>query len=74
MISFDAALYNLKALEQAVRDYTKIAKIRIHDRGDKYECEILQTQVEPELLIHEFSNYVLDLSVMMEGKQNHDLR
>ena len=67
MIRFDASLYNRGAVMQAVEDYREIAEIAVRDRDGFCECELLRSQAEKELVELEFGNYVLNLSVMMEG-------
>lgn len=69
MIEFDTSLYTEEAVIQAVKDYTEIADIGIKKIDGRVLCSLRKTKHDPELVLMEFQNYVLNLSVSMEGKK-----
>ena len=70
MISFDSQIYRRSAIRQACSDYHDLADIQYTENGNQVLCEINNPQGDPELIADEFSNYVLNLTVMMGGATN----
>ena len=70
MIKFDTGIYQAKAIQQAIRDYRGIAEISMRMREKEIECLFETTQYDLDITIKEFYNYVLCLTVSMNGVQN----
>lgn len=68
IIQFDKSLYSEQAVKQAIDDYAPIAKIHISCTPEYYVCSIVQSNYPIETTVQEFSNYVLNLTVMSEKK------
>ena len=67
MIRFDLGIYQERAVLSAVQDYQSIAEIRCRKTGKEILCEIVHSEYDLALTENEFCNYVLSLSVSMEG-------
>lgn len=67
MISFDSSIYLVSAVERACADFHNLADIRITLKGKLIFCEISNPRGDLALICDEFSNYVLNLTVMMGG-------
>lgn len=65
---FDKAIYSEEAVRQAISDYASIADIEMINTPEKCVCSINRSDYPVETTILEFSNYVLNLSVMSEKK------
>lgn len=70
MIAYDKSLYSRQAIERAIEDYREIAHIFLTENKEEYLCEFREAQGEIELIQNEFSNYVLNLTIMMGGTEN----
>ena len=68
-ICFDLDLYSEEAVSKAIKDYQDIAVITTRKEGEQMECVFRSCadQFPEQLVIHEFSNYVLNLTV--SGKE-----
>ena len=73
MIMFDTSLYQEKAVMQAVEDYREIAGFRCWKTEKGIGCSLERNKYDPEITCKEFSNYVLCLSIGMNGAED-DLR
>lgn len=58
---YTKAFYSSEVLSQAIDDYKKIAKIKLHDGGEYYKCEFLRCVADTQLVINEFNNYLIEL-------------
>ena len=67
MISFDKSIYLKDAVIRACTDYMELANIKIKEQDGRIFCEMKNAKANPELITDEFSNYVLNLTVMMGG-------
>lgn len=67
-IEFDKTIYSEKAVRQAINNYATIANIEMINTPESYVCSINQSVYPIETTLLEFSNYVLNLSVMSEKK------
>ena len=65
-IQFDKSIYSETAVKQAIEDYTSIAEINMISTPESYICSINQSDYPMETTALEFSNYVLNLTVMCE--------
>lgn len=65
-IEFDKAIYSENAVKQAIHDYASIADIELVDTQERSICSINRSVYPIETTLLEFSNYVLNLSVMSE--------
>lgn len=65
-VEFDKAIYSEKAIKQAILDYESIADIEMNNTPERYVCSIKRSDYPMETTMLEFSNYVLNLSVMSE--------
>ncbi len=72
MIQFDTSLYSADAVLKAIEDYKDIASISCIKSHNKMICSIEHSEYDLDLTAHEFSNYVLGLTVSMNGGQ-HDI-
>ena len=73
MIMFDTSLYQEKAVMQAMNDYREIADFRCRKTEKGIGCALERSKYDPEITCREFSNYVLCLSVGLNGAED-DLR
>ncbi len=67
-IDFDKSIYSEKAVRQAINDYASIADIEMINTPERCVCSITRSDYPIEITRLEFSNYVLNLSVMSEKK------
>lgn len=65
---FDKRIYSEKAVRQAIKDYASIADIEMINTPERCVCSINRSALPIETTLLEFSNYVLNLSVMSEKK------
>ena len=65
-IRFDKSLYSEKAIRQAIADYTSLAEISMTSSPESCVCTIVRSDYPIETTALEFSNYVLNLTVMGE--------
>ncbi len=65
-VVFDKDLYSESAVRQAILDYAEIAEIGLICSEDNCVCTIIRSEYPLETTALEFSNYVLNLSVMSE--------
>lgn len=68
-IEFDKTIYSENAVRQAINDYASIADIDMINTPERCVCLINRSDYPMETTILEFSNYVLNLSVMSEMKK-----
>ena len=68
-IEFDKQLYSDAAVKQAIRDYKDIAQIICSSTKQGVQCTIVKSAYDMLLTKLEFCNYVLSLSVTMDGNQ-----
>ena len=66
IIEFDKTIYSEKAVRQAINTYASIANIEMINTPERCVCSINQSIYPIETTLLEFSNYVLNLSVMSE--------
>jgi len=62
-VIFDLDFYKSSAIEQAISDYTDLAKIDINNDCHYYTCCLSGCTYDETLTAKEFSNYVLQLSL-----------
>lgn len=67
MIAFDKEIYKKKAIEKAIVDYSHITQIHCIETEKNYECQVTSPRTDIQIIQHEFSNYVLNLTVAMNG-------
>lgn len=67
-IEFDKSIYAEKAVKKAIEDYASIAEIKLTYKSESCVCSIFWSKYPIEKTALEFSNYVLNLSVMSERK------
>lgn len=65
-IEFDKTIYSEKAVRQAIDSYASIADIEMINTQESCVCSINQSVYPIETTLLEFSNFVLNLSVMSE--------
>lgn len=68
-IRFDKTLYSEKAVKQAIADYASLAVIIMSNSPECSICTIVRSEYPLETTALEFSNYVLNLTVMGEKKE-----
>lgn len=56
---FTKEFYDRKTIELAVKAYSEIAQFKITEDNDYYYCDVLSYKYDPDLVLNEFSNYVL---------------
>ena len=66
ILRFDENIYSEKAIIAAIRDFLPIADIGVVKDSGFYICTITRSKFDMQKTAHEFSNYILDLSVMGE--------
>lgn len=54
-------LYKRDCIETAIKDYHKIAKVRLEENPNNYVCFVSQCKYGVELTIKEFCNYLIDI-------------
>ena len=64
IIQFDKSIYMEAAVRQAINDYASIAEIKMTSTSECCICSINRSDYPIELTALEFSNYVLNLTVM----------
>ena len=70
MMEFDLDLYSEEAILRAINDYRGIAEIESRREKSSIFCRFVHTQHSLELTMNEFENYVLELTVGMEGEKH----
>lgn len=65
-VVFDKNLYYETAVRRAIDDYSELAEIKMTSTPDSCVCSIIRSDYPLETTTLEFSNYVLNLSVMSE--------
>lgn len=65
-VVFDKDLYSESAVRQAIADYAEIAVIEMISNEKSCVCTIVRSEYPLGTTALEFSNYVLNLSVMSE--------
>ena len=68
IVEFDKTIYSEKAVRQAITDYAGFAEIELTITPAACVCSIVRSDYSMEETVLEFSNYVLNLSVM-SGKE-----
>lgn len=66
-LSFDSSIYSEGALEQACKDYRDLADIHIRETEDRFICDFSGLRGDAQLIMDEFGNYALNLTIMMAG-------
>ena len=66
IIKFDKSIYHEQAITQAICDYKSIATIESYDIPGFCVCIIKTSKYLMDKTALEFSNYVLNLSIMRE--------
>lgn len=66
-IDFDKQLYHEEAVRQAIADYREIAHVIFQPTMTGFRCSFLESKYDLQLTRLEFCNYVLSLSVAMDG-------
>ena len=66
-IRFDTSIYSPAAIEKAIRDYQHIVSIKAKRSGKHIVCELSNCVYSEDVTQMEFSNYVLNLTVSMNG-------
>lgn len=67
-VQFDKSIYSEKAVKKAIEDYLPIAEIDMISTSQSCICSIIRSEYPMETTALEFSNYVLNLSVMSENE------
>lgn len=65
-IQFDKSIYSETAIRQGINDYAYLAEIELSSTSKHYICSIIRSDYPMEITALEFSNYVLNLTVMKE--------
>ena len=60
---FDRSIYSIDAIKSAISAYREIASICMTIDHDVCLCEFQSTVYPLQITMHEFANYVLDLTV-----------
>ena len=68
IVEFDKTIYSEKAVKQAIADYAGLAEIEMTSTPIACVCSVVRSDYPMEITVLEFSNYVLNLSVM-SGKE-----
>ena len=58
---YHKALYPFPVLLAAIEDYRRIATVSLSDEGDYFQCVFTNCVVDPERVICEFDNYLIEL-------------
>ena len=69
-IWFDKTFYSEIAIKRAIKDYAPLAEIKMNSTPECCICTISRSKYPMKTTILEFSNYVLNLSVMSEKKND----
>ena len=67
-VNFSCSLYELDAIERAIKDYNGLADFILRKKKESVEVKIKKIRVkemEP-IFVEEFSNYVLSLNGVMQ--------
>ena len=54
-------LYEKDIILLAVKQYSRLAVVKINDQGIYWECKFLKCKYDAEVTIREFENYAIDL-------------
>lgn len=60
-IVLSKTLYEIGKIDRAVRDFSKIVKIKIEERRDDYVCHLSSFVTNKDRTILEFENYLISL-------------
>ena len=66
-LRFDTSIYLPTAIDKAILDYQQIASIKAIRSGNHIVCELSGCVYPEDITQMEFSNYVLNLTVSMNG-------
>ena len=66
-IYFNNEIYNFKAIQSAVLDYSSLAEITINSANNGWECSFSACRHDTVQTIKEFANYCIDLMVSGEN-------
>lgn len=58
---YSCGIYSIEALNRAIKDYNKIAKVTCRKIGEYYECEFTRCVLEISRVMNEFDNYLLEI-------------
>lgn len=61
-ISFPKAIYSDVTIQRAICDYSPLCRIEMVQDATKYVCCFWDCRVDLQLTIHEFANYLIELS------------
>lgn len=68
IVEFDKTIYSEKAVRRAIADYAGFTEIEMTSTPEACVCSVVRSDYSMEKTALEFSNYVLNLSVM-SGKE-----
>lgn len=61
-ISFPKIIYSEATILRAIQDYSAICRIEMSQSSTEYNCSFFDCKVNQQLTIHEFANYLIELS------------
>ena len=59
--SFPKTIYSKGAIIKAIDDYKKLAKIDLSENLEYYICDFADCVIDPERIIKEFGNYLIEI-------------
>ena len=65
-VQYDKSIYSETAIKKAIVDYSNLAEIELYNTPECFICSINHSDYPMEITAMEFSNYVLNLTVMEE--------
>lgn len=55
-------LYDKSIILSAVQQYHKLAMIKVHEKGNYWECVFTECNYDRRITMREFENYVIDMT------------
>lgn len=56
---FTKEFYTRNTIDLAIIAYYEIARFNVTEDNDYYYCDVISSKLDPDLVLKEFSNYVL---------------
>lgn len=70
--TYSKAFYSKIVLAAAIKDYKKIAKIKLSEDAEYFKCEFSKCAAATQLVIDEFGNYLIELMNSHGENAEHD--
>ncbi len=67
--SYIKQIYTSQVIAEAIKAYGKIASISMSEKDEHYVCVFTNCVVDPERVMLEFDNYLIELLHLHESKE-----